>query len=96
MHFTGRTEGSELRDDEFGVAVKGLALRRRPEIFQWVEHRHEHDSDDDHHSHKRVTYSYRRAAFSSLRRRTSTVVPPPAAIGFTFDSDIVCKVRLYR
>ena len=58
MHFTGRTEGSELRDDEFGVAVKGLALRRRPEIFQWVEHRHEHNSDDDHHSHKRVTYSY--------------------------------------
>ena len=58
VHFTGRTEGSELRDDEFGVAVKGLALRRRPEIFQWVEHRHEHNSDDDHHSHKRVTYSY--------------------------------------
>lgn len=62
MHFTGRTEGSELRDDQFGVAVRGLALRRQPEIFQWVEKRHEHEDDHhDHghgHGHKRVSYSY--------------------------------------
>ena len=39
VHMTGRaTTQDVLSDDQFGVSVTAIALRRRTEMLQWVEH----------------------------------------------------------
>lgn len=49
-----------LRDDDFGVAVKALQLRRQVDMYQWREHERRHkrkDSFGNEHVETEYTYS---------------------------------------
>lgn len=61
VHLTGTmTTDEPLVDTQYGVSVPAVKLRRRVEMYQWMEHAHTEEYEEDGEKKKRTTYHYSR------------------------------------
>lgn len=59
VHLTGALQTQRaLSDQEYGVAVRAVKLRRKVEMYQWVEHQKTREFDEGGRKRIETTYSY--------------------------------------
>jgi hypothetical protein len=93
VHVAGALELGEVRDDQYGISLRALRLTRRPESYQYVEHKTTRTEKDGRGGEKEVsTYSYTRdwsqqlqssladPAYSGKNPR-GWIVPPHTVVG---------------
>ena len=70
VHTSGMVKVDEtLKDDQFGIEVKGLALKREVEMYQWVEKKKEEkEKKAGGKEVTKTTYTYERKWSSSLQK----------------------------
>ncbi|PFX18219.1 Transmembrane protein 43 [Stylophora pistillata] len=60
VHLSGSLQTDRaLSDSDYGVAVKAVKLRRKVEMYQWVEHKHTREYDEGERKRVETTFSYR-------------------------------------
>lgn len=59
VHLTGSLQTDKaLSDPDYGIAVRAVKLRRKVEMYQWVEHKHTREYDEGGRKRIETTYSY--------------------------------------
>lgn len=93
VHVSGALELGEVRDDEYGISVRALRLTRRPESYQYIEHKSTRTEKDGRGGEREVsTYSYTRDWSRELQASLADptyagknprgwIVPPHTVVG---------------
>lgn len=59
VHLTGSLQTDKvLSDADYGIAVQAVKLRRKVEMYQWVEHKHTREYDEGGRKRTETTFSY--------------------------------------
>lgn len=59
VHLSGSLQTDKaLSDSDYGVAVKAVKLRRKVEMYQWMEHKHTREYDEGGRKRIETTFSY--------------------------------------
>lgn len=59
VHLSGSLQTERaLSDSDYGIAVKAVKLRRKVEMYQWVEHKHTREYDEGERKRVETTFSY--------------------------------------
>ncbi|XP_021924096.1 transmembrane protein 43 homolog isoform X3 [Zootermopsis nevadensis] len=59
VHFSGTLRvGEPLAEVEYGVAVPAVKLKRRVQMYQWVEEKHKREQVPGDHEYVELSYSY--------------------------------------
>ncbi|XP_078342545.1 transmembrane protein 43-like isoform X1 [Oculina patagonica] len=59
VHLSGNLQtDTALSDPDYGVAVRAVKLRRKVEMYQWVEHKHTREYDEGGRKRVETTFTY--------------------------------------